>query len=104
MMKLLKLLFSTFHESETNYILSSEVLPSPLSKEEEEKCLIEMKKGNIEAKHKLMEHNLRLVVYIAKRYDSNPNNMEDLISIGTFGLIKAIDTFQMEKSYFYLTI
>lgn len=80
------------------FIQSGEVLPSPLSKEEEEYYLEQVELGNESAKDVLIEHNLRLVVYIAKRYDTNPTNMEDFISIGIFGLIKAINTFKRDKN------
>ena len=79
-------------------IQGNEILPHPLSKEEEEKALLELQNGSSEARNKLIEHNLRLVVYIAKRYETNPIFMEDLISIGTIGLIKAVNTFQMDKN------
>ena len=84
--------------NKTNYINGSENLPPPLSKEEEDYHVLEFEKGNIESRNKLIEHNLRLVVYVAKRYDTNINNLEDLISIGTFGLIKAINTFKLDKN------
>jgi len=80
------------------FIQSSEVLPHPLSKEEEKQALKELSEGSIEARNKLIEHNLRLVVYIAKRYETNPVLMEDLISIGTIGLIKAVNTFKSDKN------
>lgn len=80
------------------FIQSSEVLPHPLSKEEERQALKEFAEGSIEARNKLIEHNLRLVVYIAKRYETNPVLMEDLISIGTIGLIKAVNTFKSDKN------
>lgn len=80
------------------FIQSNEVLPKPLSKEEEDHYLDLFEKGDHEARNKLIEHNLRLVVYIAKRYETNPILMEDLISIGTFGLIKAIQTFKRDKN------
>lgn len=83
---------------EIHYINGSENLLPPLSKEEEEKALEEYKLGSIEARNTLIEHNLRLVVYVAKRYESNLYNLEDLISIGTLGLIKAISTFKCDKN------
>ena len=70
----------------------------PLSLEEEEKYVTLSSQGDVEARNILIEHNLRLVVYVAKRYDTNINNLEDLISIGTIGLIKAINTFKIDKS------
>ena len=79
------------------YLQKSDALPHPLSKEEEMEALKKMKDGDEASRHRLIEHNLRLVVYIAKRYENNPIFMEDLISIGTIGLIKAIGTFDSEK-------
>ena len=82
---------------EIDYIQGSETLPPPLEKEEEERLLLEFGQGSIEARNTLLKHNLRLVVYLAKRYDTNINNLEDLISIGTIGLVKAINTYKPEK-------
>ena len=87
-----------FLDGEVYYINGSEILLPPLEKEEEELLLIENAKGNIEARNKLIEHNLRLVVYVAKRFETNSFNLEDLISIGTMGLIKAISTFKSDKN------
>ena len=72
---------------------SNNIFPEPLSKEEEEKCIINMKNGDIDARNKLIEHNLRLVAHIVKKYDSKIDDCDDLISIGTIGLIKGIDSF-----------
>lgn len=80
------------------YINSTNILPPPLSDEEEEKNLVEFKNGSIEARNLLITHNLRLVVYIAKKFESTKINIEDLISIGSMGLIKAVQTFKMEKN------
>ena len=95
---LLQLLKSKNIENTSYYIQGSEVLPHPLSKEQEFMELEKYQKGDMEARNCLIEHNLRLVVYIAKRFESNPIFMEDLISIGTLGLIKAIQTFDMNKN------
>ena len=84
--------------SDCYYIQGSDVLPHPLSKEDEFEALLLLKKGDLQARNTLIEHNLRLVVYIAKRFESNPIFMEDLISIGTLGLIKGIQTFDMDKN------
>ena len=70
-----------------------------MSKEEEDYHVEQYEKGSLESRNKLIEHNLRLVVYVAKRYDTNINNLEDLISIGTIGLIKAINTFKLDKNF-----
>ncbi len=78
------------------YINGPDVLPAPLSEEEEAACLADP--CNEESKSRLIEHNLRLVVYIAKRYESTGCDIEDLISIGTVGLIKAINTFRTDKN------
>lgn len=83
---------------EVFYIQGSDVLPQPLSKEEETAALIAVENGDEEARNLLIEHNLRLVVYIAKRYETNPIFMEDLISIGSIGLIKAVNTFKRDKN------
>ncbi len=80
------------------YIQGSDALPQPLSKEEENAALIALENGDEAARNTLIEHNLRLVVYIAKRYESNPIFMEDLISIGSIGLIKAVNTFKRDKN------
>ena len=87
-----------FVEGEVYYINGSETLLPPLDKEEEILLLEKSNNGNIEARNKLIEHNLRLVVYVAKRFETNSFNLEDLISIGTLGLIKAISTFKADKN------
>lgn len=79
------------------YIGGSDVLPPPLAPEEEKRCLLAMADGDEAAKKTLIEHNLRLVVYIAKKFDNTGVGVEDLISIGTIGLIKAINTFNPDK-------
>ena len=71
---------------------SNNVFPEPLSSEEEEKCILECLNGNVDARNKLIEHNLRLVAHIVKKYDSKDDS-DDLISIGTIGLIKGVDSF-----------
>ena len=80
------------------YIGGSETLPPPLQKEQEEKVLIALAEGDESARSLLIEHNLRLVVYIAKRFENTGINLEDLISIGTIGLIKAVNTFNSGKN------
>ena len=84
-------------ESSIFYIGGSDVLPSPLKGEEEQQALEALERGEESAKQRLVEHNLRLVVYIARRFENTGVNLEDLISIGTIGLIKAIGTYRMEK-------
>ncbi len=80
------------------YIGGSDVLPPPLSAEEEKDLLIQFDNGSEEARAILIERNLRLVVYIAKKFESAGVNVEDLISIGTIGLIKAVNTFNSGKN------
>ncbi|MDY4747371.1 MAG: RNA polymerase sporulation sigma factor SigE [Candidatus Fimisoma sp.] len=80
------------------YIGGSDILPPPLDKEEERRLLEEYAAGSSEARNLLIERNLRLVVYIAKKFENAGVNVEDLISIGTIGLIKAVNTFKPEKN------
>ena len=80
------------------YINSPQVLPPPLSKEKEAKLTEDLQKGDSYARNKLIEHNLRLVVYIAKKFENSGVNIEDLISIGTIGLIKGVNTFRADKN------
>lgn len=80
-----------------HYIGGSDILPPPLSKNEERKAIEALECGDEAAKKKLIEHNLRLVVYIARRFENTGVGLEDLISIGTIGLIKAINTFLSDK-------
>jgi RNA polymerase sigma factor, sigma-70 family len=96
--ELFRFLFVKNEESSVFYIQGSDVLPKPLEKEEEQAALIALEHGDEEARNTLIEHNLRLVVYIAKRYETNPIFMEDLISIGSIGLIKAVNTFKRDKN------
>lgn len=80
------------------YIGGSDVLPPPLKHEEEIELITRLESGDEEAKSCLIEHNLRLVVYIARRFENTGVNIEDLISIGTIGLIKAVGTYKMGKN------
>lgn len=81
------------------YIGRHDVLPAPLKGAEEELALQRLQEGDEYARELLIEHNLRLVVYVAKKYDSIPcGTIEDLISIGTIGLVKAVNTFKMDKN------
>ena len=83
---------------EIYYIGGADVLPAPLSPEQESQAILELSgEDNKEARSRLIEHNLRLVVYIAQKFDNTGVGMEDLISIGTIGLIKAINTFKADK-------
>ena len=80
------------------YIGGSDILPPPLSREAEERAIAALERGEEAARSQLIEHNLRLVVFIAKRFENTGVNLEDLISIGTIGLIKSINTFQSGKN------
>ena len=99
-MKLIeKILMKLFgRKSQLHYINGSDTLPPPLTKQEEEKAFELMKTNHEKARELLIIHNLRLVVYIAKRFESTGIGIEDLISIGTIGLIKAVNTFSVEKN------
>ncbi|MDD2445784.1 MAG: RNA polymerase sporulation sigma factor SigK [Clostridia bacterium] len=79
------------------YVCGNDALPLPLNSEEERVLLEELAKNNMQARDKLIEHNLRLVVYIAKKFENTKLELEDLISVGAIGLIKAIKTFNYEK-------
>lgn len=92
MFKLLKWLFKDFYLFSAAY--SNSVFPDPLSKEEEEKYLQLLFLGDKKARDILIEHNLRLVAHIVKKYEKNANEQDDLISIGTIGLIKGIDSYK----------
>lgn len=92
-----KLVFSLFKEK-VYYINGPETLPAPLSAEEERKVMQDIVSGREEAREQLITHNLRLVVYIARKFESSYVPIEDLISIGTIGLIKAVNTFKPEKN------
>lgn len=77
--------------------IHNQVFPHPLDEAEEARCLRELKKGSEEARNILVEHNLRLVAHVVRKYESSGEDMEDLISIGTIGLIKAIKTYNEER-------
>ena len=80
------------------YLGSTDLLPPPLSKEEEKNYVELSMKGDETAKNKLIEHNLRLVVFLAKKYENTKVDLEDLVSIGTIGLIKGVNTYKLDKN------
>lgn len=80
------------------YIGGADILPPPLKGEDEQKALLALEQGSDEAKQLLIERNLRLVVFIARRFENTGVNLEDLISIGTIGLIKAISTYRLDRN------
>lgn len=94
----LKKFWSKFRSRETYYIGGNDSLPVPLSREEEVTVIASFMKGDLRARDTLIERNLRLVVYIARRFDNTGTPIEDLISIGSIGLIKAIETFNTDKN------
>ncbi|MEG0751870.1 MAG: RNA polymerase sporulation sigma factor SigE [Oscillospiraceae bacterium] len=97
-MRLLELAQALVRRGEIFYINGPETLPPPISKEEEQRAFALLEQGSTEARETLITHNLRLVVYIAKKFESTGVNVEDLISIGTIGLIKAVNTFSPAKN------
>lgn len=80
------------------FVGSTDILPEPLSKEEEIKYVELSMNNDQKARNKLIEHNLRLVVFLAKKYDNTGTDLEDLVSIGTIGLIKAVNTYRLDKN------
>ncbi|MBP3696114.1 MAG: RNA polymerase sporulation sigma factor SigE [Clostridia bacterium] len=87
-----------FFEVEVDYINGPDTLPPPLTKDEENRCLERLEAGDKQAREELIVHNLRLVVYIARKFENTGISVEDLISIGTLGLIKAVNTFRISKN------
>ena len=96
--KILKLLNKFFKKGGVFFVGATDILPPPLSKEDEERYLELKENGDIRAKDKLIEHNLRLVVFLAKRYENTKVDLEDLVSIGSIGLIKGINTYKRGKN------
>ena len=94
--KIIALLKAKYQE--VFFIGSDDKLPPPLSREEELSYLIKANSGVIEARNVLIEHNLRLVVFLAKKYESTGYDLEDLVSIGSIGLIKGINTYKIDKN------
>lgn len=94
----LRLLLRFFPKQFCYYINGPDVLPPPLKREEEQKIMLELADGNDEHKDLLVVHNLRLVVYIARKYECPTATTEDLVSIGTIGLMKAVNTFDYTKN------
>ncbi len=96
--RIMNLIRKLFSGKRVYYIGASVSLPKPLTQEEEEELLTELKQGNEKAKEALIERNLRLVIYIARKFENTGVGIEDLVSIGTIGLIKAINTFDTDKN------
>lgn len=93
-----KILNKYFRKDEVFFVGSTDILPPPLKKDIEEDLVRRSNTGDIEARNKLIEHNLRLVVFLAKKYDNTMYDLEDLVSIGTIGLIKGIKTYKLDKN------
>ena len=94
--KLIEWLIAKYNE--VFFVGATDKLPPPLSKEEELKYLVRAKAGDEEARNILIEHNLRLVVYLSKKYENTSYDIEDLVSIGSIGLIKGINTYKIDKN------
>ena len=94
--KLIEFLKAKYHE--VFFVGATDKLPPPLSKEEELAYLIKAQQGDTDSRNKLIEHNLRLVVFLAKKYENTTYDIEDLVSIGSIGLIKGINTYKIDKN------
>jgi len=98
-MKIFELIKKLFNDDKKCFFLgSTDLLPPPLAKELEEELVIKSNNGDEGARNKLIEHNLRLVVFLAKKYDNTMYDLEDLVSIGTIGLIKGVKTYKLDKN------
>ena len=99
MRKIINLILKVLHRN--NYIFylgSTDILPPPLDREEEVMYVKKSMEGDMDARNKLIEHNLRLVVFLSKKYENTKIELEDLISIGTIGLIKGVNTYKLDKN------
>ncbi len=97
-LRIIKIILSLRLSRAIHYIGSTEVLPPPLGERQEMDLIFRLGQGEMTVKSTLIEHNLRLVVYIAKKFENTGINIEDLVSIGTIGLIKAVNTFEPSKN------
>ncbi len=99
MLKIIKIIRSLFQKvGSCFYVGATDILPEPLSKEEEDYYIKKKEEGDSSARDKLIEHNLRLVVFLSKKYENTGVDLEDLVSIGSIGLIKGINTFSSDKN------
>ncbi len=96
--KIIRLIKKLFRRNNIFFVGATDILPPPLSKEEEDRYLELKENGDSFAKDKLIEHNLRLVVFLAKKYENTRVDLEDLVSIGSIGLIKGINTYKRGKN------
>lgn len=99
-MKIFELIKKLFRgdKNKVFYLGSTDMLPPPLKKDEEEALVLKAENGDMAARNKLIEHNIRLVVFLAKKYDNTMYDLEDLVSIGTIGLIKGVKTYKLDKN------
>lgn len=93
-----KILNKFFNDNGVFFVGSTDILPPPLKKSIEEDLVRKSNLGDLDARNKLIEHNLRLVVFLAKKYDNTIYDLEDLVSIGTIGLIKGVKTYKLDKN------
>lgn len=98
MLKLIRKILRKFKIKSIFYVGSTDILPPPLAKEKEDEYIKNAQNGDIFSRNKLIEHNLRLVVFLAKKYENTGVDLEDLVSIGSIGLIKGINTFSTDKN------
>ena len=96
--KIISIILKVFKSEGIYFIGSTDKLPEPLKKEEEERLVLLNMDGDNDAKSKLIEHNLRLVVFLSKKYENTGIDLEDLVSIGTIGLIKGVNTYKLDKN------
>lgn len=96
--KIINIILKIFKKEGIYFVGSTDKLPEPLSRAEEERLVLLNMKGNNDAKSKLIEHNLRLVVFLSKKYENTGVDLEDLVSIGTIGLIKGVNTYKLDKN------
>lgn len=96
--KIINIILKVFKKEGIYFIGSTDKLPEPLTRSEEERLVLLNMDGDIDAKSKLIEHNLRLVVYLSKKYENTGVDLEDLVSIGTIGLIKGVNTYKLDKN------
>lgn len=96
--KIIRIILKVFKSEGIYFIGSTDKLPEPLKREEEERLVLLNMDGDNDAKSKLIEHNLRLVVFLSKKYENTGVDLEDLVSIGTIGLIKGVNTYKLDKN------
>ena len=96
--KLIEFIKSILGNDKVYFIGSADKLPEPLSREEEQEYVKRSMNGDEMARSKLIEHNLRLVVFLAKKYENTGVDLEDLVSIGSVGLIKGVNTYKLDKN------